>query len=180
MSYFRFELSIPSNLDSIPKYLMASMICSSANSCFILPQIETLTLDTNSMKSAIAVLGSANAAEIEKSKIAIQATKGAEALVEEMKNSVEDLQGEIKRLKRCTDSQSRDLKRVIREKDALEKALQVSTTAAAEAATAAASAAASAAATRRNSDCPPFQVERTVFCVSRTLLDSLIELSLSC
>jgi TolA-binding protein len=124
------------------------------------------------MKSVIAALDSANAAEIEKNKLAIQATKGAEALVEEMKNNVEELQGEIKRLKRCTDSQSRDLKRVIREKDALEKALQASTAAAAEAATAAASAAASAAATSRTSDCPPLQVRCTISHYSRALPDS--------
>jgi peptidoglycan hydrolase CwlO-like protein len=129
----------------------------------ILLQIETLTLERNSITTAMAALDSAKAVEIEKNKVAIQATKGAEGLVEELRNSVEDLQGEIKRLKRCTDSQSRDLKRVIREKDALEKALQVSNTAATEAASVAASAAAASAsaASRRNSDCPPPQVDST-------------------
>ena len=41
-----------------------------------------------------------------------------------LNDRVEDLQGEINRLKRCTDSQSKDLKRAMREKDDLEKCLQ--------------------------------------------------------
>ena len=145
-----------------PNLALPSLLCySHPYTILIFLQIETLTLERNTITTAMAALDSAKAVEIERSKVAIQATKGAEGLVEELRNSVEDLQGEIKRLKRCTDSQSRDLKRVIREKDALEKALQVSNTAATEAASVAASAAASAATTRRNSDCPPPQVDRT-------------------
>ena len=41
-----------------------------------------------------------------------------------LNDRVEDLEGEINRLKRCTDSQSKDLKRAMREKDDLEKCLQ--------------------------------------------------------
>ena len=44
--------------------------------------------------------------------------------INDLNDRVEDLQGEINRLKRCTDSQSKDLKRAMREKEDLEKCLQ--------------------------------------------------------
>ena len=64
-------------------------------------------------------------AELEKqNEESFSAIQDAKAEVNDMTEKIENLQGEINRLKRCTDSQSRDLKRAIREKDDLVKLLQ--------------------------------------------------------
>ena len=81
--------------------------------------------------------------------------------IEELRVTSESQEGEINRLKRCTDSQSRDLKRAIREKDNIAKSLQESVAAAAAAAAAAASASASASRVRTSRTNSPLQVVKT-------------------
>ena len=88
-----------------------------------------------------------------------KAAESAAAEGSEMKMTSENLQGEINRLKRCTESQSRDLKRAIREKDNLEKELQASKAAVAAAVASSTSASASDAVARKSPETPALLVK---------------------
>ena len=116
-------------------------------------------------------LQKAAVAELEMQKSLMKAVEAAAAEGSEIKMTSENLQGEINRLKRCTESQSRDLKRAMREKDILEKDLQESKAALAAAIASSASLSASDVVSRKSFETPALLVKSDhIICYATTLL----------